>query len=109
MDDGLSRRKPSSYDDPEKSGSLDRKNGEHPPMEEDLAQGTSQVRGIETSKETALERGLKARHITMIAIGGALGRMRSRAAFFWPGGTAGLMNTLRALGMRSTRVTSASA
>ncbi|KAI1194844.1 amino acid permease [Nemania serpens] len=32
-----------------------------------------QVRGIETSAETALHRGLKARHISMIAIGGAIG------------------------------------
>lgn len=31
------------------------------------------IRGIETSAETSLHRGLKARHITMIAIGGALG------------------------------------
>ncbi|OTA80435.1 hypothetical protein M434DRAFT_401762 [Hypoxylon sp. CO27-5] len=31
------------------------------------------VRGIETSPETSLRRGLKARHITMIALGGALG------------------------------------
>lgn len=31
------------------------------------------VRGHETSAETALHRGLKARHITMIAIGGAIG------------------------------------
>ncbi|KAI0408789.1 amino acid permease [Xylaria palmicola] len=31
------------------------------------------IRGIETSTETALHRGLKARHITMIAIGGAIG------------------------------------
>ena len=30
-------------------------------------------RGLETSEETSLHRGLKARHITMIAIGGALG------------------------------------
>ncbi|KAH7037691.1 amino acid permease [Microdochium trichocladiopsis] len=34
---------------------------------------TTYVRGIETSAETALHRGLKARHITMIAIGGAIG------------------------------------
>ncbi|KAI2630646.1 putative amino acid permease [Hypoxylon sp. NC1633] len=33
----------------------------------------SHVRGIETSAETSLQRGLKARHITMIAIGGAIG------------------------------------
>ncbi|OAQ63092.2 dicarboxylic amino acid permease [Pochonia chlamydosporia 170] len=32
-----------------------------------------QIRGLETSPETSLHRGLKARHITMIAIGGALG------------------------------------
>ncbi|KAI0412291.1 amino acid permease [Xylaria grammica] len=32
-----------------------------------------QVRGIETSAETSLHRGLKARHISMIAIGGAIG------------------------------------
>lgn len=31
------------------------------------------VRGIETSPDTSLHRGLKARHITMIAIGGAVG------------------------------------
>ncbi|KAI4866391.1 putative amino acid permease [Hypoxylon rubiginosum] len=34
---------------------------------------SSHVRGIETSAETSLHRGLKARHITMIAIGGAIG------------------------------------
>ncbi|KAI0841596.1 putative amino acid permease [Hypoxylon sp. FL0890] len=33
----------------------------------------TRVRGIETSPETSLHRGLKARHITMIALGGALG------------------------------------
>ncbi|RFU81183.1 dicarboxylic amino acid permease [Trichoderma arundinaceum] len=31
------------------------------------------IRGLETSAETSLHRGLKARHISMIAIGGALG------------------------------------
>ncbi|KAM4057547.1 amino acid permease [Hirsutella rhossiliensis] len=31
------------------------------------------IQGLETSPETALHRGLKARHISMIAIGGALG------------------------------------
>lgn len=31
------------------------------------------IRGLETSPETALHRGLKARHVSMIAIGGALG------------------------------------
>lgn len=31
------------------------------------------IRGLETSPDSSLHRGLKARHITMIAIGGALG------------------------------------
>ncbi|KAJ3578033.1 hypothetical protein NPX13_g2533 [Xylaria arbuscula] len=39
--------------------------------DEDYQHG--QVRGIETSAETSLHRGLKARHISMIAIGGAIG------------------------------------
>src|ERR1700742_1172739 len=39
-----------------------------PTVEEEL-----HIRGLETSPETALQRGLKARHITMIAIGGAIG------------------------------------
>ncbi|KAI1860217.1 hypothetical protein JX265_010141 [Neoarthrinium moseri] len=34
---------------------------------------TGHIRGLETSAETMLHRGLKARHITMIAIGGAIG------------------------------------
>jgi hypothetical protein len=35
------------------------------------------VRGIETTPETSLHRGLKARHISMIAIGGAIGTGRT--------------------------------
>lgn len=31
------------------------------------------IRGLETDPETSLHRGLRARHITMIAIGGAIG------------------------------------
>ncbi len=38
--------------------------GDYPPQE---------IHGIEFSEETRLTRGLKARHITMIAIGGAIG------------------------------------
>lgn len=34
---------------------------------------TGQIRGIETDPQTSLHRGLKARHISMIAIGGAIG------------------------------------
>lgn len=79
-DDGLSRRKPSSHeDDPEKSSGA----GKHGELHhhgastavEDAHPGesTAQVTGIETSPETKLTRGLEARHITMIAIGGAIG------------------------------------
>lgn len=40
----------------------------------DYPPGTNlHIRGIETDPNTSLHRGLKARHITMIAIGGALG------------------------------------
>lgn len=41
----------------------------------DVGPGDKQVHvaGIETSAETSLHRGLQARHITMIAIGGAIG------------------------------------
>ncbi|WZH39241.1 amino acid permease/ SLC12A domain-containing protein [Fusarium acuminatum] len=40
----------------------------------DVGLGEDQhIRGLETSAETSLHRGLKARHITMIAIGGAIG------------------------------------
>ncbi|KAI1771335.1 amino acid permease/ SLC12A domain-containing protein [Hypoxylon cercidicola] len=39
----------------------------------DMDLDNTHVRGIETSAETSLHRGLKARHITMIAIGGAIG------------------------------------
>ncbi|CAJ2510100.1 Uu.00g060000.m01.CDS01 [Anthostomella pinea] len=39
----------------------------------DLENGQPHIRGLETSADTALHRGLKARHITMIAIGGAIG------------------------------------
>jgi hypothetical protein len=38
-----------------------------------VEQPIGHIRGIETSEETSLHRGLKARHITMIAIGGAIG------------------------------------
>ncbi|KAI1212420.1 putative amino acid permease [Annulohypoxylon truncatum] len=39
----------------------------------DLERSNTHIRGLETSAETSLHRGLKARHITMIAIGGAIG------------------------------------
>ncbi|KAI1090841.1 putative amino acid permease [Rostrohypoxylon terebratum] len=41
--------------------------------EVDLERSATHIRGLETSAETSLHRGLKARHITMIAIGGAIG------------------------------------
>lgn len=40
---------------------------------EDHEQLPMRIRGLETSEDTMLHRGLKARHISMIAIGGALG------------------------------------
>jgi hypothetical protein len=39
----------------------------------DLGHEQQHVRGIETAADTSLHRGLKARHISMIAIGGAIG------------------------------------
>jgi amino acid transporter len=42
-------------------------------MGEGFDKGPGHIRGIETSEDTSLHRGLKARHITMIAIGGAIG------------------------------------
>ncbi|KAL7758398.1 hypothetical protein ACKLNR_012925 [Fusarium oxysporum f. sp. zingiberi] len=42
-------------------------------LDECKGQHTPDVRGLETSEDTALKRGLEARHITMIAIGGAIG------------------------------------
>lgn len=73
MDDGISRRKPSTVYDAEKSA-VDGKY-EHDETAMDFQEGkpSMPIRGHETSAETSLERGLKARHITMIAIGGAVG------------------------------------
>ena len=48
-------------------GGFDKKPGDDYDLE------TAHIRGLETSAETSLHRGLKARHITMIAIGGAIG------------------------------------
>lgn len=42
-------------------------------MGDGFDKGPGHIRGIETSEDTSLHRGLKARHITMIAIGGAIG------------------------------------
>ncbi|KAI1268400.1 dicarboxylic amino acid permease [Xylariaceae sp. FL1019] len=40
---------------------------------QDVGFENQHIRGLETSAETSLHRGLKARHISMIAIGGAIG------------------------------------
>ncbi|KAJ9138168.1 Amino acid permease [Pleurostoma richardsiae] len=68
MSDGLIKRTSSSdngRNDVEKNGTY----GEtYPGANQDM-----QIRGLETSPETSLHRGLRARHITMIAIGGAIG------------------------------------
>ncbi|KAH8893861.1 amino acid permease [Thozetella sp. PMI_491] len=42
-------------------------------MQSPDGKGSVHIRGLETSEETSLHRGLEARHITMIAIGGAIG------------------------------------
>ncbi|PNY26212.1 Dicarboxylic amino acid permease [Tolypocladium capitatum] len=60
--DGIHARRVPGASDPE-TGSLREKDSYR----------DAHIRGIETSPETSLHRGLKARHITMIAIGGALG------------------------------------
>lgn len=63
----ISKTAPSATEpDMEKSGSNSGHSAE--PYGEDL-----HISGLETSKDSKLHRGLKARHISMIAIGGALG------------------------------------
>jgi amino acid transporter len=74
MSDGLVRRTPPSRD-PEKSD-LDLGDDSKGLAEANKirdGQQTVHIRGLETSPETSLQRGLQARHITMIAIGGAIG------------------------------------
>jgi yeast amino acid transporter len=63
MSDGVVRRTSSSQE------------GGNNDVEKSVAMGGEDlhIRGLETSVETTLHRGLKARHITMIAIGGAIG------------------------------------
>ena len=61
--DGIHARHVAKSHDAEK-GSIQQGKGAYDGLE---------IRGIETSAETSLHKGLKARHITMIAIGGALG------------------------------------
>ncbi|RYP67293.1 hypothetical protein DL771_007311 [Monosporascus sp. 5C6A] len=55
----------------QRTSSSDKMGYEGKPAEYDPE--TVRIRGLETSAETSLHRGLKARHITMIAIGGAIG------------------------------------
>lgn len=70
--EGVHRRSHNGGDssDPEKKGAT-----ESPSYNEYAGEGFVQrdIRGLETSAETSLHRGLKSRHISMIAIGGALG------------------------------------
>lgn len=74
MSDGLIKRASSSQEggikrigDYEKNGDIERGGDSYTPGVD------MHIRGLETSAETSLHRGLKARHITMIAIGGAIG------------------------------------
>ena len=62
------QRSSSSRDDDKKSPHYDAEK-----MGDDFDKAQGHIRGIETSEDTSLHRGLKARHITMIAIGGAIG------------------------------------
>lgn len=72
MDSGAVRRKTSSNDDdPEKS--VLAQNEKNLAEREHNAHVGETILGHETSPETSLHRGLQARHITMIAIGGAVG------------------------------------
>ncbi|RYP39821.1 hypothetical protein DL766_000263 [Monosporascus sp. MC13-8B] len=54
-----------------RTSTSDKMVNEAKPADYDLE--TVHIRGLETSAATSLHRGLKARHITMIAIGGAIG------------------------------------
>lgn len=72
MEVSLSRRNPSSNGEAEKSITANQNNGTTS-AEALPPDPPGSIRGHETRPETSLQRGLKARHITMIAIGGAIG------------------------------------
>ncbi|SPO01813.1 probable DIP5 - glutamate and aspartate permease [Cephalotrichum gorgonifer] len=74
MNDGISRRKPSSIEeDPEKSGFDSKHDEKFAGPDTMLDQSSTEVTGHGADVTTSLHRGLQARHITMIAMGGALG------------------------------------
>jgi len=74
MSDGLTKRTSSSQEGGIKRNGDFEKNGDIERGADTYAPGVDMhIRGLETSAETSLHRGLKARHITMIAIGGAIG------------------------------------
>lgn len=70
MSDGVMKRQSSSNDG---RGDVEKSDGSYAVHNGQSSEHYAHVRGIETDPETALHRGLQARHITMIAIGGALG------------------------------------
>ena len=70
MSDGLVKRSRSS--DEEKTDLGIETQGKGEPNIQNGEQ-IMRIRGLETSPETSLQRGLQSRHITMIAIGGAIG------------------------------------
>lgn len=72
MEPGLSGHNPSSNGEAEKF-LANNQNNATTSAEALQPDPPGPIRGHETSPETSLHRGLKARHITMIAIGGAIG------------------------------------
>lgn len=70
MSDGAIKRHSSSNDG---GRDVEKSDGEYAVHNNYGQEAQGQVLGIETDPDTSLHRGLQARHITMIAIGGALG------------------------------------
>lgn len=69
MSEGLAKRSRSSDEEKTNSGLDTKDTHESVPGDGEVLH----IRGLETSPETSLHRGLQSRHITMIAIGGAIG------------------------------------
>lgn len=70
MSEGLAKRSRSSDEEKTNSGLDAKDTHESVPRDGEVLHN---IRGLETSPETSLHRGLQSRHITMIAIGGAIG------------------------------------
>ena len=79
MSDGIDRREvnPGHHDTEKTGGDISRWDDAHfDASNQTFTKGEyvdQHIRGLETNPDSMLHRGLKARHITMIAIGGAIG------------------------------------